>query len=127
MFNICTIVMIASIIVCPTQMDRVLDAIRFIESSNRTNPPDGDNGKAIGPYQIHKKYWQDGCAILKVKWPYADARNLVKARVVVRAYIEHYGKGMGIDSMIRIHNGGPNGWRKKSTLVYLKKVTAAMN
>ncbi len=34
----------------------ILDAIRFVESSDRPNPPDGDDGLAIGPYQIHEVY-----------------------------------------------------------------------
>ena len=35
----------------------VYNALRMKESSNRKNPPLGDNGKARGPYQIWKVYW----------------------------------------------------------------------
>ena len=38
---------------------QILDAIRFVESSDRDDVPDGDGGKAIGPYQIHEIYWRD--------------------------------------------------------------------
>ena len=108
------------------KIERILDGIWMVESSKRDYPPDGDKGKAIGPYQIHKEYWKDGTRLLGVKWSYSDARKKDRARAVVRAYITHYGKGHGEDGMIRVHNGGPNGWKYKSTLKYLQKVKAAM-
>lgn len=107
-------------------MDEILDGIRQVESSGGKDKADGDDGKAIGPYQIWKSYWQDGTRILKVDWPYSDARNEERARRVVKAYISHYGKKHGWEGMIRCHNGGPTGWKKKSTLVYLKKVKTAI-
>jgi len=107
-------------------INQILDGIRMVESSNLPNPKDGDNGLAIGPYQIHKSYWKDGTRLLKVNWPYSEARQESKARQVVKAYITSYGKGHGWEGMIRCHNGGPTGWKKKATLGYLAKVKAAM-
>src|SRR5262245_43520697 len=40
----------------------ILDAIVLVETSGQQNPPDGDGGRAIGPYQIHLEYWQDALA-----------------------------------------------------------------
>lgn len=106
----------------PPTIDQILDGIKMVESSGGKDKRDGDDGKAIGPYQIHKSYWIDGIRILKVKWPYEYARQEQYARKVVKAYITHYGKKYGWEAMIRIHNGGPNGHKKKSTLGYLRKV-----
>lgn len=36
------------------RFEQILDAIERVESSGRgKNTPDGDGGKAIGPFQIH--------------------------------------------------------------------------
>ena len=122
--NSLTIGMLA-ILTCtqsPPTIDQILDGIRMVESSGGKNKRDGDNGKAIGPYQIHKSYWTDGTRILKVKWPYENARQEQYARKVVKAYITHYGKKHGWEAIIRVHNGGPSGYKKKSTFKYLRKV-----
>ena len=42
--------------------EQILDAIRFVESSGRDDVPDGDDGRAIGPFQIHEVYWRDAAA-----------------------------------------------------------------
>ncbi len=115
-----------AVLSCSPTIDQILDGIRMVESSGGKNVKDGDNGKAIGPYQIHKSYWIDGTRLLKVKWPYEYARQEVYARKVVKAYITHYGKS-GWEAMIRVHNGGPNGYKKRATLTYLQKVKSAMN
>ena len=104
------------------QMDALLDAIRQVESSGGKDKRDGDDGKAIGPYQIHRDYWTDGTKFLGVEWPYELARDEKYARPVVRAYISHYGHGKGMEGMARIHNGGPIGWKKESTKAYWIKV-----
>ena len=39
--------------------ERLFKAIWMVESSGSANPPDGDNGAAIGPFQIHEVYWED--------------------------------------------------------------------
>ena len=43
------------------QSTALLDAIRRVETGGCKNPANavGDNGKAIGPFQIHRVYWQD--------------------------------------------------------------------
>jgi len=101
--------------------ERLLDVIAEIESSN--NPAAiGDGGCAIGVYQIHRPYWQDGTRILGVDWDYGCALYPEKSRRVVRAYLLHYGKGKSLIDMARIHNGGPKGYNKKSTLPYARKI-----
>jgi len=111
-------------------LERTLDAIWAVESSSGRDTRDGDRGKAIGPAQIHRAYWQDGTRFLGVKWPYADARNPAKARQVVRAYVVRYqraGKYPATPEMwTRIHNGGPRGPEKAATVAYWHKAQAIM-
>jgi hypothetical protein len=106
-----------------SQTEQLLDAIAQVESGNRDYPPgSNDNGRALGRYQIHRAYWQDGCQYLGVDWPYSDAVDANKARQVVRAYLRRYGKGKTIEQLARLHNGGTTGHKKKSTLKYWVKV-----
>ncbi len=89
--------------------DRVLDAIQQVESSGVANPPDGDGGKAIGPFQIWKDYWTDAVAFDKtIGGTYQDCRKPEYARKVVIAYITRYGgKNVSDEVAARLHNGGP--------------------
>lgn len=104
-------------------IERLLDAIARIESHCDPNAV-GDGGRALGAYQIHRIYWEDGTRLLGVDWPHRDATDLKKARRVVKAYLFHYGKGKSLIEMARIHNGGPHGYRKKATLPYARKILA---
>jgi hypothetical protein len=108
------------------QIDRLLDAIAKVESRSDPNAV-GDHGRAIGVYQIHRRYWQDGTRILGKDWPYEDAADPVKARQVVRAYLCHYGRDMNLIDMARIHNGGPSGHKKQSTQDYARKIEAILD
>lgn len=102
-------------------LEFLLDAIAHVESNNNPDAT-GDSGRAIGSFQIHRHYWQDGIRILGVDWKYRDARNPEKARQVVRAYLRYYGQGKSLLDMARIHNGGPKGHKKEATLEYSRKV-----
>ncbi len=108
------------------QIEQLLDAIAQVESRSDRNAV-GDSGRAIGVYQIHQRYWQDGTRILGIDWPYKDATNPAKARQVVRAYLRHYGKDRSLLDMARIHNGGPNGHKKQSTQDYARKIEAILD
>lgn len=106
-------------------LEVLLDAIVEVESGN--NPKAiGDRGRAIGAFQIHRAYWRDGTRILGVEWSYRDAFDVEKARQVVRAYLAYYGRGRSLTDKARIHNGGPKGYRKRSTLAYGKKVISLL-
>ncbi len=107
----------------PNDIERLLDAIARIESRGDPHAV-GDGGRALGAYQIHRVYWQEGTKLLGVDWPYRDAADPKKARRVVRAYLLHYGKGKGLVEMARIHNGGPRGCGKKATLPYVRRILA---
>ena len=105
----------------------ILSAIRFVESSHHPTPPDGDQGRAIGPFQIHLPYWMDAIAQDPgIGGDYQDCRQLAYARRIVAAYMERYApvawqKG-DAETIARIHNGGPNGAKIQATLGYWKLV-----
>ena len=107
----------------PNDIERLLDAIARIESHGDPNTV-GDGGRALGAYQIHRAYWQDGSELLGADWPHRDAADPKKARRVVKAYLLHYGRGKSLLEMARIHNGGPRGDKKKATLPYARKILA---
>jgi spore coat protein CotH len=102
-------------------IELLLDAIAQVESRNNSDAI-GDGGHARGMYQLHRTYWREGTRILKVKWDYNLAFEAEKSRRVVRAYILHYGRGKSLMDMARIHNCGPNGYKKKDTLPYARKI-----
>jgi len=112
----------------PALTDDLLDAIRFVESGDREIVPDGDGGKAIGPYQIWRVYWLDACEYdpsLKTRG-YEACREEAYARRVVIAYMSRYGRGKSAEGLARIHNGGPKGHRKSATVEYWAKVRREM-
>jgi len=102
-------------------IERLLDAIAAVESCNKAEAI-GDKGLAIGTYQIHRDYWEDGTRFLGVSWDYQKAFDREKSRKVVKAYLLYYGKDKDLIEMARIHNGGPKGYMKKSTLSYARKI-----
>ena len=53
---------------------------------------------------------------------YDDVSDPVYARRVVIAYLSRYCKTWTIDECARLHNGGPNGPRRRSTDGYTAKV-----
>jgi hypothetical protein len=105
----------------PNHIERLLDAIARVESHGDPNAV-GDGGRALGAYQIHRGYWEDGTGLLGVDWLHPDAADSKKARRVVKAYLLHYGRGKSLLEMARIHNGGPRGDEKKATLPYARKL-----
>ena len=66
-------------------------------------------------------------------WQYktSDKYDLVKSRGIALIYLCHYGnvykrktgKEPTAEVYARIYNGGPDGWKKKSTEAYWKKVS----
>lgn len=107
-----------------TPHDRLLSAIHVVEASGQISPKDGDGGKAIGPFQIHRAYWKDATDYDRtIGGTYEDCRNLDYSRRVVLAYWRRYAPKNATDEQLaRIHNGGPTGHRRESTLRYWRRV-----
>lgn len=107
---------------------KLLHAIMMVESGGDPNAV-GDNGKAIGPYQIHRVYWMDAVEFdPSIGGKYSDCKNKAYAEKIVRAYWKRYaterriGRPVTDADRARIHNGGPNGFKKAATRPYWEKV-----
>jgi len=103
-----------------SDMVRLLAAIKQVESGGNPNAV-GDQGKALGAFQIWECYWQDS----KISGCYQDCKDPKYAEYVVRAYLARYapkGKTVTLEMLARIHNGGPRGYLKPATLKYWLKI-----
>ena len=98
------------------QDSRFFDVLGKLESNN--NPKAiGDNGLAIGIYQIHRNYFIDATDFdrnLK-KYKYNDCFNPEIAKLVVTSYLARYCRNSTYYDMARCHNSGP-GWKNKIDL-----------
>ncbi len=130
--------------------DDLLDAIEWVESRGDVNAvgdyvllvesdgfaPEWGIYKAVGSFQLHEIYVDDICRILgKNKYTYADRWDRDKSRKMTEIYIMYYAgirtnvsytTEQWYETMARIHNGGPDGYKKESTKPYWDKVKARM-
>ncbi len=103
-------------------LDRLIEKIRLVESSNKLNPPDGDGGNAIGPLQIHQCVIDDVNEKFGTNFTIDDCRKIESAELIARLYIQWWMDAYKEEIAARIFNGGPRGWRKRSTDGYYKKI-----
>ncbi len=104
-----------------------------VESGGRADAV-GDNGKAVGILQIHPIVVEDVNRIYQTKYTPADRLNKAKSMNICRLYLKYYGtryqlktgKKATLETLCRIWNGGPDGWKKQATIQYWKKVQKAM-
>lgn len=90
-----------------------LDAICQVESGGDSHAI-GDGGKAIGPYQIHKSYWQDAIEYDKtIGGCYEDCFQEDYARNVISSYMRRYAQKAWVNNqfmrLASIHHLGPSG------------------
>jgi hypothetical protein len=101
-------------------------ALHQVETSGRHGAIIGDNGRSLGPLQISRAYHADS----RVAGDYSQVTDLVYARRVATAYLKRYAPQAwaqgDVETLARIHNGGPSGHRKAATLPYAEKVRRAM-
>jgi len=102
-------------------ISNLISALIIVESSGN-DLAIGDNGRAIGPLQIHRGVVQDVNRITGSHYRHQDMTNRVQARAVCEAYLKHYGRGKTTEEQARIWNGGPTGDRKPVTLAYWRRV-----
>lgn len=107
----------------------ILTALRQVETGGAADDGRhavGDGGRAIGPLQIHRAYWQDA----GLPGSFEDCRDPDYARAVVLAYWRRYCpralSDRDAEVLVRIHNGGPKGDRKSSTDGFWRKVEGAL-
>jgi len=103
-------------------IELLLSAMVIVESGGNPNAV-GDGGKSIGPLQIQYAYWKDS----GVGGEYKQCKDLEYAKRVVRAYWKRYCpkalKQGDLQTLARVHNGGPRGHKIKATRVYWSKVS----
>jgi len=97
-------------------------ALHVVETSGRTGPILGDNGKALGPLQIHRAYHADA----RIGGDYSRCSDLDYSRRVVTAYLQRYAPAAwaagDVKTLARVHNGGVRGASKSATVAYGDKV-----
>ena len=115
-------------------VDMLIGTMIAQESSNN-DMAIGDGGRARGPLQIWRAYWQDACEYGGVSddpaWRYeTEAHNRVKSIQAVRWYWQRYCRAAyrhaDLQTLARVHNGGPRGDRKEATLTYWNAVSERM-
>lgn len=102
------------------------------------------NYRAIGAYQIHESYVDDVNRILGLQgsdkqFTYEDRWDKAKSREMTAIYIKNW-KAIAewdkkrpptqmehFEAMARIHNGGPDGYKKESTKPYWLKIKARLD
>ena len=112
-------------------LDDLLDAMEWVESKGDVNAI-GDGGNAVGCLQIWKIYVDDVNRINRlnwdsrewsasIKWEYYSRTKRSISRKMAKTYMEYYasaerlGREPTFEDMARIHNGGPNGYKKECT------------
>ncbi len=117
-----TMIVLAFLCLCGTKEryqipDKLLGAIETVESGGKgDSTPDGDGGKAIGPFQIRKEYFADAAEYDKSLDDYQKCKGVEFSRKVVRAYMARYAnKNASNEDVARIHNGGCNILKKKGS------------
>jgi hypothetical protein len=110
---------------CGWSIDAILDGLRATETGKcKQGGRDalGDHGRALGPYQIHRSYFADA----RLPGGYAECGNPEFSRRVVLAYWKRWCpealERCDAEVLVRIHNGGPGGLRKSSTIAFWHKV-----
>ena len=107
--------------------NKFIRALHMVESSGRVGKIVGDNGRALGPLQIHKAYWQDAVTFDDtIGGSYSDCTKLAYSIKIVNAYLNRYAEKAILShdykKLARIHNGGAKGNNKEATIEYWNKV-----
>jgi len=99
-------------------------ALHLVETSGRTGPIVGDGGAALGPLQIHRAYHADS----RVAGDYSRLAELDYSKRVATAYLKRHAPTAwaagDVETLARVHNGGPRGHLKPATKGYGLRVKA---
>ena len=105
-----------------------LDRIAIVESGGDPSAFNASTG-AYGLYQIRIPYLSDANKVLGTDYTLEDMFDREKAERVVKAYLgrwgakfqERHGRPPTDEELARIHNGGPRGAERSSTLRYAER------
>ena len=107
--------------------EKLIDALVHVESKGEVHAV-GDNGKAVGPLQIHKEVVDDVNRVYGTSYTYDDRKSIDKSREICRKYLLLHGGGNATnEKYARIWNGGPGGHRKRRTKRYWKRVRKVLS
>ena len=106
-------------------LTNLISALIAVESSGN-DLAIGDNGRALGPLQIHRGVVQDVNRFTGSHYQWQQMTNRAAARAVCQAYLTHYGRGATTEQLARRWNGGPTGDRKQATVAYWRRVQKAI-
>lgn len=108
----------------------LLDGMRLVETSFIMPAPVGDDGLSIGPLQISHDYHTDAWWLANTPAMYEDCEDVeYSERTVINYWLRYCPWALEFDdleTLARIHNGGPRFWRHIKTARYWKKVRSAM-
>ena len=107
-------------------LTNLISALIIVESSGN-DLAIGDNGRAVGPLQIHRGVVQDVNRFTGSHYRWEAMTNRAQARAVCQAYLTHYGRGATTEQLARRWNGGPTGDRKTATVAYWAMVKQQIN
>ena len=110
----------------------ILAAALILVESGGNDRAVGDGGRAIGPLQIHREILLDVNRRFGTRFTHGGMTNRTNALAVLDRYLWLYaqpsrlGRPVSNEDRARIWNGGPDGWRKASTVGYAERVRKAM-
>jgi hypothetical protein len=110
-----------------TTISNLISALIIVESSGNDQAI-GDNGRALGPLQIHKAVVLDVNRITGSHYRHQDMTNRAQARAVCEAYLKHYvtekriGRKPTVADFAKVWNSGPEGFKKTCSDKYAAKV-----
>lgn len=97
-----------------------LNALALVESGG--NPVAFNQAEqAVGIYQIRADYAVDAGFPHEAAWSETTSMQIVASYMHLYATPKRLGRDPTIEDWARIHNGGPEGWRRDSTLSYWQK------
>jgi hypothetical protein len=110
-------------------IDNLIPALIKIESGGDLNAI-GDNGKAFGQLQIWEIVIKDVNRVYKTNYKHKDAFYYYNSIEICVLYLNFWGKNYkrktgndpSLEVLSKIWNGGPFGYKKKSTNKYWIKV-----
>ena len=108
-------------------LDKLLDAIEQVESGGNPRAI-GDNGQAVGSFQLWPIMVDDANRIANLRYSYDDRYCPVKSREITRIVIKHYSKGMPEDKWAIIHISPSKrmDWDRPAAKEYLRKINEVM-
>ena len=98
----------------------LLSALIQIESGGN-DLAKGRHGE-LGALQIKPILVRDINRIMGTHYAHQQVTNRATATFIANAYLSHYGKNLGDESLARLWQGGPRGAKKSSTRAYARRV-----